>query len=252
MNTSQFPIATLCLAAAALLGQAQTPPPAAPDLDKLQAQLKADSKKLADWPNLARYRDEDEKTPPGTNTVVFMGDSITDGWGRKYGEFFPGKSYLNRGISGQTTPQMLLRFRQDVLDLKPKVVVILGGANDIAGNTGPESQEDIEGYLESMTELAQANGIRVVLSSLTPVCDCQNIEQTVRRSPHTIVALNAWMKAYAKRKDAVYLDYYSATVDENQMFRKDLTFDGLHPNSAGYAVMGPLAEKAIAEALENH
>jgi lysophospholipase L1-like esterase len=252
MNTNKIPMTALCLAAAALLGHAQVPAGASPEIDKIQAQLKADSKKLADWPNLARYRDEDDKIRPGTDTVVFMGDSITDGWGRRYGDFFPGKPYLNRGISGQTTPQMLLRFRQDVLELKPKVVVILGGTNDIAGNTGPESLEEIQGYLESMTELAQADGIRVVLSSLTPVCDCQNIQQTARRSPHQIIALNAWMKAYAKRRDAEYLDYYDAAVDENMMFRKDLTYDGLHPNAAGYAVMSPLAESAIARALENH
>jgi lysophospholipase L1-like esterase len=247
-----IPLVMLCLTSAALLGHAQTAGAAAPDIDKLQAQLKADSKKLADWPNLERYRDEDEKIRPGTDTVVFMGDSITDGWGRKYGEFFPGKPYLNRGISGQTTPQMLLRFRQDVLDLQPKVVVILGGTNDISGNTGPESLEEIEGYLQSMTELAQADGIRVVLSSLTPVCDCQNVQQTARRPPDKIVALNAWMKAYAKRRYAEYLDYYDATIDENKMFRKDLTYDGLHPNAEGYKVMGPLAERAIAHALENH
>ena len=249
---AQLPLAALLLAAAALSAQEHAVPSPPPDLDKLQAQLNAAHKKLMDWPNLARYRDEDEKIQPGANTVVFMGDSITDGWGRKYGEFFPGKRDLNRGISGQTTPQMLLRFRQDVLEMRPKVVVILGGTNDIAGNTGPETQEEIEGYLESMTELAQSNGIRVVLSSLTPVCDCQNIQQTVRRSPHTIIAVNAWMKAYAKRQDAEYLDYYSATIDENQMFRKDLTYDGLHPNAAGYAVMAPLAEKAIQQALEDH
>ena len=161
---------------------------------------KPTSKRLADWPNLGRYRDEDEKIQPGAVTVVFMGDSITDFWGRQAGEFFPGKPYLNRGISGQTTPQMLLRFRQDVLDLKPKAVVILGGTNDIAGNTGPESLEEIEGYLESMTELAQADGIRVILSSLTPVCDYQNAQQTVRRPPGKIVALNAWMKVVRKEE----------------------------------------------------
>ncbi|HEX4228561.1 MAG TPA: SGNH/GDSL hydrolase family protein [Bryobacteraceae bacterium] len=252
MNSNKALVTALSVAIPALLGHAQTPAATTPDIDKVQAQLQADSKKLADWPNLARYRDEDERIRPGTDTAVFMGDSITDGWGRKYGEFFPGKPYLNRGISGQTTPQMLLRFRQDVLDLKPKVVVILGGTNDIAGNTGPESLEEIEGYLQSMTELAQADGIRVVLSSLTPVCDCQNIQQTVRRSPGKIIAINAWMKAYAKRRDAEYLDYYDATIDENKMFRKDLTRDGLHPNAEGYAVMGPLAEKAISRALENH
>lgn len=250
MKTTKIPFIAMCLTASALMGQ--TPPPDAPSVDKLQTQLSAANKRLEDWPALGRYRDEDEKIRPGAYTVVFMGDSITDGWGRKYGEFFPGKPYLNRGISGQTTPQMLLRFRQDVLEFKPKAVVILAGTNDIASNTGPESLEDIEGYLESMTELAQANGIRVVLSSLTPVCDCQNVQQTVRRPPDKIIALNAWIQAYAKKREAEYLDYYDATIDENKMFRKDLTYDGLHPNAAGYAVMGPLAEKAIEKALENH
>jgi lysophospholipase L1-like esterase len=245
-----------CLFAACLYGQ--TPEPAAkPKVDqapdpiiKLQADLDRAHKILQDWPNLGRYREENAKLPPpgDTDRVVFMGDSITDGWGHTPDKFFPGKPYVNRGISGQTTPQMLLRFRPDVLALNPKVVVILAGTNDIAGNTGPETLEDIEGYLSSMAELAKTNGIRVVLASLTPVCDAYTT-QTVRRPPEKILALNAWIKEYCAKNGHIYLDYYSATIDENQMLKKEITGDGLHPNSAGYAIMGPLAEKAIAAAL---
>jgi len=180
--------------------------------------------------------------------VVFMGDSITDGWGRQYSTFFPGKPYVNRGISGQTTPQMLIRFRPDVIALKPKAVVILAGTNDIAGNTGPMTLEAVEDNLTSMAELARANNIRVVLASLLPVCDYIK-PQTERRAPAKIIALNAWMKDYASKNGLVYLDYYAAMIDDAQMFRKELTYDGLHPNAAGYDVMAPLAEKAIAAAL---
>jgi lysophospholipase L1-like esterase len=204
-----------------------------------------------DWPNLARYHDENSRLAPpaaGENRVVFMGDSITDGWGRQHGQFFPGKPYVNRGISGQTTPQMLIRFRPDVIALKPKVVVFLAGTNDIAGNTGPMTLDAIEDNLASMAELATANNIKVVLSSVMPVCDYIK-PQTERRPPQKIIALNAWMKDYAARNGFVYLDYYSAMLDDKEMFRKELTYDGLHPNDAGYEVMGTLAEKAIAAAL---
>jgi lysophospholipase L1-like esterase len=177
-----------------------------------------------------------------------MGDSITDAWGRERGTFFPGKPYVNRGISGQTTPQMLVRFRPDVIALKPRAVVILAGTNDISGNTGPETLEDIEGNLASMAELAQANRIRVVLASVMPVCDYIQ-PQTERRPPEKILALNAWIKTYSAANGATYLDYYSAMVDQNGMLKKELTFDGLHPNDAGYDVMGPLAAKAITTAL---
>ncbi|HEV8042641.1 MAG TPA: SGNH/GDSL hydrolase family protein [Bryobacteraceae bacterium] len=204
-----------------------------------------------DWPNLARYHDENAHLAPAAadeNRVVFMGDSITDSWGRQHGQFFPGKPYVNRGISGQTTPQMLIRFRPDVIALKPKVVVFLAGTNDIAGNTGPMTLDAIEDNLASMAELATANNIRVVLSSVLPVCDYIK-PQTERRPPEKVIALNAWIKDYAARNGFVYLDYYSAMLDDKQMFRKELTYDGLHPNDAGYEVMGPLAEKAIAAAL---
>lgn len=222
-----------------------------PDNAKLQAQFTKDEKTLRDWANLGRYREENATLAPpaaGENRVVFMGDSITDGWGRTRGTFFPGKPFVNRGISGQTTPQMLLRFRPDVIDLKPKAVVVLAGTNDIAGNTGPETLEEIEGNLASMAQLAQANNIRVVLASVMPVCDYIK-PQTERRPPDKIIALNAWIKDYCAKNGFVYLDYYSAMLDDSKMLKKDLTFDGLHPNEAGYEVMGPLALQAIQAAL---
>ncbi|HSU33076.1 MAG TPA: SGNH/GDSL hydrolase family protein [Bryobacteraceae bacterium] len=217
---------------------------------KLQDEVNRYQKQLRDWPNLGRYRDEDARMTPtkaGVDRVVFMGDSITDFWGRQRGTFFPGKPYVNRGISGQTTPQMLIRFRPDVINLQPKVVVILAGTNDIAGNTGPESLTDIENNLASMAELAKANKIRVVLATVMPVCDYIK-PQTGRRPPAQIQALNTWIRQYAGQNGLTLLDYYSAMVDDHGMLKKDLTFDGLHPNAEGYAVMGPLAEKAISDA----
>src|ERR687886_422144 len=196
--------------------------------------------------------------PPakGEQRVVFMGDSITDGWDDpRYGGFFPGKPYLDRGISGQTTPQMLIRFRPDVIALGPKAVVILAGTNDIAGNTGPMTLGAIEDNLASMAELAHANGVRVVLASLLPVSDYEKrdgkpIIQTTRRPPEQIRALNEWMKRYAAANGATYLDYYSAMVDDKGFLRDELSEDGLHPNAKGYEVMAPLAERAIASALK--
>jgi lysophospholipase L1-like esterase len=234
----------------ALPAQQATPAPS--DLEKLQTQLTHDQKILHDWPNLERYRAENNglgAPAAGQKRVVFMGDSITDAWGRSHGKFFPGEPYINRGISGQTTPQMVLRFRPDVIDLHPKVVVILAGTNDIAGNTGPETLEEIEGNLTNMVELALANKIKVVLSSVMPVCDYIK-PQTARRPPEKIIALNVWMENYAKRHKLVYLDYYPALIDDQKMLKKELTLDGLHPNDAGYAVMEPLASAAIAKALK--
>lgn len=225
----------------------QTAP--APDLQK---QLDRDERVLHDYANLARYRDDNAKLPPpaaGENRVVFMGDSITDGWGRNAGTtFFPGKPYVNRGISGQVTSQMLLRFRQDVIDLKPKAVVILAGTNDIGGNMGPAPNEVIEENLASMADLARANNIRIVLASLTPVCDYHQ-PQTAKRPPDRILAINAWIKSYAADHNIVFLDYYPSMIDDKGMFRAELTGDGLHPNATGYDTMGPLAEAAIQKAL---
>jgi lysophospholipase L1-like esterase len=203
-----------------------------------------------DWPNLAKYRDANAKLAPppkGENRVVFYGNSITEGWAQHFPAMFPGKPYIGRGISGQTTPQMLIRFRQDVVALKPKVVVILAGTNDIAGNTGPSTIEMIEDNLASMTEIAKANGIRVVLSSVLPVYDYA-WRPGLEPAPK-IIALNNWMKAYAAKTGEVYLDYHTPMKDARDGLRADLTYDGVHPTEAGYKVMAPLAEKAIAEAL---
>lgn len=240
----------LALTIAVSTAQSPTVPAPAPGVDPLQNQLDRQSKQLRDWPNLARYRDANASLAPAAaaNTrVVFMGDSITDAWGRSYAKFFPGKDYVNRGISGQTTPQMLIRFRPDVLALQPKVVVILAGTNDIAGNTGPETIDEIEGNLLSMVQLARANGIAVVLASLTPVSDDYH-EQTAKRPLAQINTLNAWIRSECQKDGLTYLDYYSGVVDERGQFKKELTYDGLHPNDAGYAIMGPLAETAIESA----
>ena len=204
-----------------------------------------------DWPNLARYREENAKLPPpaaGEQRVVFIGDSITDGWGRRPGSpFFTGKPYVNRGISGQTTPQMLVRFRQDVIALKPAAVVILAGINDIAENTGPTTIEAIEDNLTSMTDLAQANGIKVVLASVTPAVDFP--WHPGKMPAPKVQALNTWIKQFASQRGFVYLDYYSALADNQGAMKEGMASDGVHPTDAGYAVMAPLAEKAIAEAL---
>lgn len=204
-----------------------------------------------DWADLARYRDANAQLGPprpGEQRVVFMGNSITDAWAQYFDSMFPGKPYVGRGISGQTTPQMLVRFRQDVIALKPRVVVILAGTNDIAGNTGPSTLEMIEDNLASMTELAQANGIKVVLSSVLPVFEypwARGLEPAPK-----IVALNAWIRNYATAHGAIYLDYYRAVADERGGMRSDLSTDGVHPNEAGYRVMAPLAEQAIERALK--
>jgi lysophospholipase L1-like esterase len=205
---------------------------------------------LLDWASLTRYGSEDaELRPPkpGENRVVFLGDQITEQWGASSGAFFPGKPYINRGIQDQTSPQMLVRFRQDVIELKPKVVVIQAGTNDMASVTGPSTEGMIGENLASMTELAKANGIKVVLASVTPVCNCFR-NQTSLRPQGKIIGLNGWIKDYAARSGSIYLNYYSALAD-GRNFKQELTRDGLLPNDAGYAVMAPLAEKAIAEAL---
>jgi lysophospholipase L1-like esterase len=229
--------------------------PAQPDDSaKLKAELDRDKKTLLDWPALGRYAGDNAKLAPpsaGENRVVFMGDSITDAWIKRSPSFFEGKPHIDRGISGQTTPQMLIRFRPDVIALKPKVVVILAGTNDIAGNTGPMTLEMIEDNFRSMAELAKANGIKVVMSSVMPVCDYIR-PQTERRPPAQIIALNEWLKGYAAKNKLVYLDYYSAMIDDQKMLKKEITYDGLHPNEAGYAIMEPLAEKAVATALHTH
>jgi lysophospholipase L1-like esterase len=203
-----------------------------------------------DWANTSRFKEENAKLAPlanGEKRVVFMGNSITEGWIRTSPEFFAGKPYVNRGISGQTTPQMLVRFRPDVINLKPALVVILAGTNDIAGNTGPSTLEMIMDNLISMCELAKINNIKVVLSSVLPAFDypwkpgMQPVEK--------IAALNAMIKKYADQNGIVYLDYYSAMADERKGLPKELSGDGVHPNKKGYDVMAPLAEAAIKKVL---
>ncbi|WP_413625941.1 SGNH/GDSL hydrolase family protein [Luteibacter sp. Lutesp34] len=243
----------LVLAAGFLAATAATAAPQIAVPERPTAEQRADiARQLNDWPNLARYAKDNAalgSPKAGQPRVVFMGDSITDDWGRSLGAFFPGRPYVNRGISGQTTPQMLVRFRADVVALKPAAVVILAGTNDIGGNTGPVTLESIEDNLASMAELAKVHGIRVVMASVMPVNDYVGNDQTKHRPPEKILALNTWIKAYAAREHLVYLDYYTAMVDMRGALKKELSYDGLHPNAAGYEVMAPLAEKAIAEAL---
>jgi lysophospholipase L1-like esterase len=206
----------------------------------------------ADWAQLTRYRAENEKlaqvASPGPR-VVFMGDSITDAWGRNIADapFFPGRPYLNRGISGQTTAQMLVRFRADVIDLKPAVVVILAGTNDLAGNTGLSSLQMIEDNLASMGDLAAVNHIRVVLASVLPVSDYP--WRKGLQPAEKVRALNQWIKAYCNTHGFVYLDYYVAMVNTQGGLDPALARDGVHPTVAGYAIMAPLAEKSIQLAL---
>ena len=256
----RFSIICVMLICAFELAAGQTPVATpSPDCGEMKTRLDRAETRLNDWPALARYREDNNRVMPSTKhelRVVFMGDSITDSWDDpRYGSFFPGKPYINRGISGQTTPQMLIRFRRDVIELRPKVVVILAGTNDIAGNTGPTTLEAIEDNLASMAELARAHDIRVVFASVLPVSDYElregkQIVQTVRRPPEKILALNKWLKDYAAAHGHGYLDYFSATVDDRGFLKDELSDDGLHPNAQGYVVMAPLAEAAIAASLK--
>ena len=203
-----------------------------------------------DWANLNRFREDNKKLPPaGANEdrVVFMGNSITQGWINRVPDFFANRPYINRGIGGQTTPQMMLRFRQDVIQLQPKVVVILAGTNDIAGNTGPSTLEMIEDNIYSMTELAQTHGIQEVLCSILPAYDYP--WRTGLEPAPKIVELNKRFKHFADTHGAVYCDFFTAMADERDGLPKELSEDGVHPNLAGYAIMGPIVEKAIARAL---
>jgi lysophospholipase L1-like esterase len=209
---------------------------------------------MDDFGELARYRDANaalRPPAPGENRVVFFGDSITDRW--KLDDYFPGKHYVNRGISGQTTPQMLIRFRPDVIDLHPKVVIILAGTNDIAGNTGPMRLEDIEGNYASMAELARVHDIKVIYCSVLPVHEYteQAGDMFTQRPPEKILELNRWLKNYCASplNRCSYLDYFRAMVDKNGYLQKELADDGLHPNKAGYKLMAPMAEAAINKAM---
>ena len=236
--------AALVLSPAATIAQEPTSAEA-------DARRQAEEERLRnDWANLQRYREANaglSQPAAGEQRVVFMGNSITQGWAPHFEEQFPGKPYVGRGISGQTTPQMLVRFRQDVIDLRPDVVVILAGTNDIAGNTGPSTPEMIQGNLASMAELAQANGIRVVLSSILPASEYP-WRPGLEPGPK-IVAINEWLKRYADEHDIVYLDYHSAMADENLGLPAALAHDGVHPTEEGYRMMARLAEEAIQRAL---
>ena len=217
----------------------------------LQTAAQALADQLQDWNQLGRYRADNERlkaSAPEAGRVVFMGDSITDGW--KLAQFFPDQPYVNRGISGQITSQMLVRMFPDVIDLQPAAMIVLAGTNDIAGNDGPETLTMIEENLQAMTELAQAHGIKVILSSVMPISDYTSRKQSIKRPPADILKLNAWMKDYAAKAHAVFADYFAAVVDEKGMLREGHSEDGLHPNAKGYALLAPVAEQAIRRALQ--
>jgi lysophospholipase L1-like esterase len=256
MKTSLVAAGVLLACAAAAFAQS-TPPGTAQDgydsAHSLEMYRESNASMfMNDFGQLRRYHDANATVgppTPGEPRVIFFGDSITDIW--KLDDSFPGKHYINRGIGGQTTPQMLVRFRPDVLSLHPAVVVILAGTNDIAGNTGSETLEQIEGDFASLAELARANGIRVVFSSVMPI-NYDNptaLRFFLQRSPEKILKLDAWLQQYCAAQGLVYLDYFSAMVDERGLLKKGLSEDGLHPNAAGFAVMGPLARAAIEKAL---
>ena len=225
-----------------------------PTVASLTKELNAARKVLVDWGGMNVYGSDDSEIPPpkpGENRVVFLGDSLTANWGKGKAPFFPGKPYFNRGIDLQTTPQMLVRFRQDVIDLKPKVVVIEGGFNDIGMVMGPGSEGTIADNLTTMIELAKLHGIKVVIASLPPVCDCYG-SQTRLRPVGKIAAINGTLRGLAKDTGSIYLNYYSVLVDTDagtRQMKKALTNNGIDPNDAAYALMAPLAEQAIADAL---
>jgi lysophospholipase L1-like esterase len=228
----------------------QAPAAAAPA--NVEKELASAQAKLADWPALGRYAAENAAlAAPAADEqrVVFYGDSITDAWGHRPSAwpFFPGKPYLDRGISGQTTPQMVVRFHQDVVNLHPRVVVILAGINDVAGNTGPMTPEMTEDNLRAMVEMAKANGIKVVMTSILPAGDFpwkRGMEPAGK-----VRALNQWLQGYSKDQGIVYVDYYTPMADESGAMKPGLSSDGVHPTAAGYAIMAPLAESGIAKAL---
>jgi lysophospholipase L1-like esterase len=204
---------------------------------------------MQDWNQLARYQADNEKLkamPAVPGRVVFMGDSITDGW--RLATYFPDKPYVNRGISGQTTPQMLVRFYPDVIELKPAAVIILAGTNDIARNTGPETAEMMQRNFMAMADLAKANGIKVIFCSIMPVSDYSR-KQTGNHPPADILKINAWVRSYTAKIGAIYADYFPPLADEKGFFKQPLSDDGLHPNAAGYELMAPVAAAAIQQAL---
>lgn len=262
-------LCSFCLVVAAFVSCPSAFPQAAPETPQKPPEQGSPAERLTpyqksqvermfnDWAFLAKYRDADKGVAPpaaGEIRVVFMGDSITEGWGQKAtatardrGEFFPGKPYINRGISGQTTPQMLVRFRQDVIELKPKVVVLLAGTNDIAENTGKTTLLEIGNNIASMSDLARANGIGVVLCSVLPASEF-HWHEGLAPAPK-IRALNTWIREYAAKNGLVYVDYYTRMANSEGGLKAELSADGVHPNKAGYEIMAPLAEAGIAQAL---
>ncbi len=248
----KVPIFKILLGVLALgcIGWTQTKTDCAATVATLEERIEAQRRLLWDWAGLIRYGSENTELPrpkPSEDRVVFLGDEITENWSQVATKFFPGEPYYNRGIVGQTTPQMLVRFRQDVIKLNPKVVVILAGSNDIASFVAPITQGMMAENIMSIVELAKANSIRVVLASLTPIND-YTTKQSLVRPFGKIISANNWLKDYAAQSGSVYLDYYSAMA-EGRNLKKELSDDGLFPNDAGYAVMAPLAEAAIAQAL---
>ena len=230
---------------------AQTPSPQV-DSATMRARIAEEDRLRTDWAFLQRYSKMNAELPPPApdeKRVVFMGNSITEMWANHFATQFPGKPYINRGIGGQTTPQMLVRFKQDVVALKPRVVVILAGTNDIAGNTGPSTLAMIEDNIASMAEIAKANGIRVVLASVLPVYT-YSWRPEILNPADTIIALNAWMREYARSHGEVYLDLHSAMKDERNGMREEISTDGVHVNEAGYRLMAPLTVAAIEQALK--
>jgi lysophospholipase L1-like esterase len=205
-----------------------------------------------DWANLKKYSKANEKLiplAPGENRIVFMGNSITEFWGKIDSSFFSGNSYIDRGISGQTSSQMLLRFRQDVINLKPAIAVILAGTNDIAENTGPISLEDIFGNIVSMVQLADMNKIKVILSSVLPAYDFP--WHPGLKPAEKIIELNSMIKKYCSENNIIYVDYYLKMVDDKKGLKKKYSNDGVHPNYNGYKVMEPLVEQAIKTVLNS-
>ncbi|MFC1494290.1 GDSL-type esterase/lipase family protein [Thermodesulfobacteriota bacterium] len=220
---------------------------------------------LVDWNQLSRYQIENQELksqPYNPKRVVFMGDSITDFW--KLAEYFPGKPYVSRGISGQTTPQMLVRMYPDVIVHKPAAMVVLAGINDVSQNTGPSTAEMIEQNIMAMTDIAKHNDIKVILCSVLPINDYAFIKMkagaklpsyikepvTATHPPEDVLKLNDWMKSYAKKVDAIYVDYFNAMVDDKGFLRENLSEDGIHPNAEGYEIMTKIVGEAIDKALQ--
>jgi lysophospholipase L1-like esterase len=254
MNNKRSIIMGLCLSfclpfsVRAQFVQDFSPPPAQCCLAGAVAHL---ADQLQDWNQLGRYHQDDLRlggAAPVQGRVVFLGDSITDGW--DLAKYFPGKPYVNRGIGGQTTPQMVVRMHPDVIHLRPAAFILLAGTNDIARNTGPETQEMVEDNIRAMCEMAESHNIKIILCLLTPVSDYTKSKQTERRPPADIVNLNHWLEGYAPDVHAQVADYYTALVDDKGMLREGYSDDGLHPNAKGYELLAPVAEAAIERTLK--